>query len=98
MEIRDHACPNTIALHKPAQALLRSARWQAWDNSGPADSAMETHRAAQKAVSLFPTTRVIDDHYLEKALPVIHEQLARAAPRLAGVLNRALGRSDGRAG
>jgi hypothetical protein len=37
------------------------------------------------------TTRVIDDRYLEKALPVIHEQLAKAAVRLAGVLNWVLG-------
>jgi len=37
------------------------------------------------------TTRVIDDRYLEKALPVIHEQLAKAAVRLAGALNRAVG-------
>ena len=38
------------------------------------------------------TTRVIDDRYLEKALPVIHEQLAKAAVRLEGVLKRELGK------
>ena len=48
---------------------------------------------AQEAVYLFPDSREIDDRYLEKALPVIHEQLAKAAVRLAGVLNRALGQN-----
>ena len=53
---------------------------------------MATHRVAQETVYLFPDNRVIDDRYAEKALPVIHEQLAKAAVRLAGVLNRGLGR------
>ena len=57
---------------------------------------METHRVAQEAVYLFPASRVIDDRYLGKALPVIHEQLAKAAVRLAGVLNRAMGTSGNR--
>jgi hypothetical protein len=54
---------------------------------------METHSVALDAVYLFPDTRVIDDRYLEKALPIIHEQLAEAAVRLAWVLNRALGQN-----
>jgi hypothetical protein len=52
---------------------------------------METYRVAQEAVYLFPGSRKIGDHSLAKALPVIHEQLAKAAVRLARVLNRALG-------
>jgi len=56
-----------------------------------AGASHETHRVAQKIVYLFPDSRVIDDRYLEKALPVIHEQLAKAAVRLAGVLKRAVG-------
>lgn len=44
---------------------------------------------AKEAVYLFPAGRVIDDRYLEQ-VPVIHEQLAKAAVRLAWVLNRAL--------
>jgi len=56
---------------------------------------METHRVVWEAVYLFPDSRVIDDRYLEKALPVIHEQFAKAAVRLAGVLNRALGQRGG---
>ena len=40
---------------------------------------------------LFPSGREIDERYIEKALAVIHEQLTKAAVRLAGVLNMALG-------
>jgi hypothetical protein len=54
---------------------------------------METHRVTMEAVYLFPASREINDRYLEKALPVIHEQLAKAAVRLAWVLNQALGGS-----
>ena len=54
---------------------------------------METHRVAQEAVYLFPDSQEIDDRYLAKALPVIHEQLTKAAVRLAEVLNRVLGQS-----
>jgi hypothetical protein len=54
---------------------------------------METHGVAQEAVYLFPASREIDDRYVEKALPVIHEQLAKAAVRLAWVLNQGLGQN-----
>jgi len=50
----------------------------------------------KEAVYLFPEGRVIDDRYAEKALLVIHEQLAKAAVRLAVVLNWALGQSERR--
>ncbi len=46
---------------------------------------------AIEAVYLFPASREIDERYVEKSLPVIHEQLAKVAVRLVGVLNRALG-------
>ena len=75
------------------KAVLQTAQWQAWESGGPADWTMETHRVAQEAVYLFPDTREIDDRYLAKALPVIHEQLAKAAVRLTWVLNRALGQN-----
>ncbi len=39
----------------------------------------------------FPVGREVDGQYREKALPIIHEHLAKAAVRLAGVLNRGLG-------
>ena len=92
-DLIDHAYPNATALYKPVQAVLKTAQWRAWESGSPADWAMETHRVAQEAVYMFSDSRVIDDRYVEKALPVIHEQLAKAAVRLAGVLKRAVGQS-----
>ena len=43
---------------------------------------METHRVRQEAVYPFHDTRETDERYPEKTLPVIHEQLAKAAVRL----------------
>jgi hypothetical protein len=53
---------------------------------------METYRVALEAVYLFHDTRVIDERYAEKALPVIHEQLAKAAVWAVGVVNRMMAR------
>jgi len=92
-DLIDHAWPNAVALYKPVQAVLLTATWQTSANGSPADWALETHRMALEAVYLFPDSRVIDDRHLAKALPVIHEQLAKAAVRLAEVLNRALGQN-----
>lgn len=89
-DLIDHAYPNAVALYKPVQAVFQTTTWQSWADGRPEDWAMETHRVALVAVYLVPASRQIDDRYLEKALPVIHEQLAKAAVRLAGVLNRAL--------
>jgi hypothetical protein len=89
----DHAHPNAVALYKPVRAVLQTAQAQTWADGSPADWAMETHGVAREAVYVFSDNRVIDDRYLEKALPVIHEQLAKAAVRLAGVLNRAVERN-----
>jgi hypothetical protein len=86
----DHAYPNAVALYKPVHAVLQTGTWHTWADGRAEEWAMETHRVAQETVYLFPDSRVIDDRYVEKALPVIHEQLARAAVRLAGVLNQAL--------
>jgi hypothetical protein len=80
-----------VALYKPVHAVLLTVHWQAWSDGSPADWAMETNRVALEAVYLFPDSRVIGDNYVEKSLPVIHEQLAKAAVRLAAVLNRGLG-------
>jgi hypothetical protein len=38
-----------------------------------------------------PPNGELDDAYVAKAIPVITERLAKAAVRLAGVLNKALG-------
>jgi hypothetical protein len=88
-DLIDHTYPNAVALYKPVQAVLQTATGQTWADGCPEDWAMETHRVATEAVYLFPDSREIDGRYLEKALPVIREQLAKTAVRLAGVLNRA---------
>ena len=90
-DLIDHTYPNAAALYKPVQAVLQTATWQVWAEGQPEDWGLETHRVAQEAVYLFPDSRVIDERCVEKALPVIHEQLAKAAVRLAGVLNRMVG-------
>lgn len=89
-DLIDYVYPNAVALYKPMQAVLQTTMTQAWADGRPADWAMETHRVARKAVNLFSDTRVIDERYVEKALPVIHGQLAKAAVPLAGVLRREL--------
>lgn len=90
-DLIDAAYPNATALYKPVQAVLQTDQGRAWESGGPADWAMETHRVARETVYLFPASREIDDRYLEKAIPVIHEQLAKAVVRLAWLVNRALG-------
>jgi len=72
-------------------ATLQTASWHAWQAGRPQDWADETHRVAIEAVYLFPKSREIDERYNKKALPVILGQLAKAAVRLAWVLNQALG-------
>jgi hypothetical protein len=93
VDLIERAYPNAVALYKPTQVLLQTATGQAWATGQPAEWANETHRVATEAVYLFPATREIDERYVEKALPVIHEQLPKAAVRLAWVLNRALERT-----
>ena len=87
----DRAYPGQVMLLDQVLATLQTGNWRAWQGGRPQDWAEETHRVAIEAVYLFPPSREVDDRYLEKALPVIHEQLAKAAVRLAGVLNLALG-------
>jgi len=70
-------------------ATLQTANWHAWQGGRPLDWAEETHRVAIQGVYRFPASGEIDERYVEKALPVIQEQLAKAAVRLAWVLNRA---------
>jgi hypothetical protein len=92
-DLIDWAYPNASALQDRVLAVLQASNWRAWQAGRPQDWAEETHRVAVEAVYLFPPSREIDDRYLEKALPVIHEQLSKAAVRLAWVLNRVLGQN-----
>ena len=73
------ARPNAVALSKPVRAILRTGTGQAWANGQPEDWVMETHRVVQQAVYPFRDTREIDQRYLERTVPAIQEQLARAA-------------------
>lgn len=90
-DLIDQAYPNVSALQEQVLAVLQAANWRAWQAGWPQDWAEESHRVAGEAVYLFPESRKIDERYFEKSLPVIHEQLAKAAVRLAWVLNMALG-------
>ncbi len=90
-DLIDRAYPNAAVLQERVLAVLQASNWRAWQVGRPQDWAEETHRVAEEAVYLFPSSREIDARYVEKALPVIHEQLAKAAVRLAWVLNRVLG-------
>ncbi len=90
-DIIDQAYPSQAALQERVLVTIDGANWHAWQGGRPQDWAEETHRVAIEAVYLLPTSREIDERYQEKSLAVIHEQLAKAAVRLAGVLNRALG-------
>ncbi len=86
----DRAYPDQWPLQDQVLATLQNANWRAWQEGRSEDWTEETHRVAVEAVYLFPASREIDDRYVEKSMPVIHEQLAKAAVRLAGALNRAL--------
>ena len=92
-DLIDRAYPDAAALQARVLAGLQGSTWRAWQTGRPQDWAEETHRVAEEAVYLFPPSREIDERYVEKALPVIHEQLAKAAVRLAWVLNRVLGQN-----
>ena len=93
VDLIERAYPSQTVLQEQVMATLQTANWRAWQAGRPQDWAEETHRVAVEAVYLFPSSRVIDERYVEKALPVIQEQLAKAAVRLAGVLNRTLGQN-----
>ena len=85
--------PSEGMLQDQVLATLQTANWRGWQTGGPRDWAENTHQVAIQAVYLFPSSLEIDERYVGKSLPVIHEQLAKAAVRLAGVLNRTLGQN-----
>jgi hypothetical protein len=91
VDLIERAYPSQAMLQDQVLATLQAVNWRAWQAGKPRDWAEETHRVAIEAVYLFPANGEIDERYVEKAMPVIHEQLAKAAVRLAGVLNSALG-------
>jgi len=84
VDLIERAYPSQTMLQDQVLATMQTANWRGWQAGRPQDWAEETHRVAIEAVYLFPENREIDDRYLEKTLPVIQEQLAKAAARLAG--------------
>jgi hypothetical protein len=56
----------------------------------PQDWALESHQAAMATAYQLPSDRNLDETYVRRALPVMSERLARAAVRLAKLLNDAL--------
>ena len=87
-DLIDHSYPSGGAIK--ADTVRPLGRDRADLDGRPSHWAMVSHRVALEAVYLFPVSPEIDARHQEKALPVIHEQLAMAAARLARVLNRAL--------
>ena len=90
-DIIDQAYPEPRALQDQVLTTLQTANWYAWQAGRPQDWAEETHRVAIEVVYFFPPGRDIDERCIEEALPIIPAQQAKAAVRLAGVLNRMLG-------
>ncbi len=92
-DLIDYVYLDPTVLQQQVQAVLQTGTWQARAGGGPQAWAEETHRTARDAGFVFPANPEIDARYVEKALPVIHEQLAKAAVRLAWALNQAFANS-----
>lgn len=73
---------------------LKNPEAAAADGGTPADWARETHAAAQTVWRMLPPTRVLDDDYYRKALPILDRQLGLAGLRLARFLNEAYASSE----
>lgn len=68
---------------------LKSPQAASADGGTPRDWALETHAEARTVWNLLPASRVIDDDYYKKALPIVDRQLGLAGLRLARFLNEA---------
>ena len=90
-DLIDHVYPEQTDLQERVQAVIQAATWGEWAQGRPQEWAEETHRTAKEIVALFPVDREIDGRYIEKAIPIIRTQLAKASVRLAWALNQALG-------
>ncbi len=56
----------------------------------PLDWIMEAHKLAASVAYDLPADLVLGASYQERALPIVHQQLAKAGVRLAAILSRAL--------
>ena len=68
---------------------LKSPQAAAAAGGTPRDWALETHAEARTVWNMLSPSRVIDDEYYRKALPIVDRQLGLAGLRLARFLNEA---------
>ncbi|MDX2308717.1 MAG: S1/P1 nuclease [Hyphomicrobium sp.] len=73
-----------------ARAAIGDADVRVFRNGTIEDWAMEAHALAKSAAYDLPPDNVLADDYQQRALPIIHRQLAIAGVRLAWVLRSAL--------
>lgn len=59
-------------------------------NADPAAWATESHKLALTCAYDIPASRELDNAYVDRAMPIVDQQLLAAGVRLADVLNRAL--------
>jgi len=85
---RTYADPGALLVQVLARITLSDRR--TWEVGRPEEWVDESHRAAVETAYAIPSTGEIDSPYVAKALPVIQQQLAKAAVRLAWTLNKAL--------
>ena len=83
--------PKLDDLTRHVAAMLTPALQQRWEAGTPEQWAIESDQVAIETAYNLPASHEIELGNLDKALPVIHDQLAKAAVRLGLVLNQALG-------
>jgi len=89
-DIIERVYGNPEALTAWVLTLVTPEARKAWEAGTPAAWATESHGLAVRVAYAIPRSGELNEAYVAKALPVIHEQLAKAGVRLAWVLNRML--------
>ena len=89
-KIIDRAYPNPEVLRDQVAAGVASSGGLPCETETPEKWAQESHQVAITVAYVLPAHGEIDEAYVAKALPVMQQQLAKAAVRLSCVLNRAL--------
>ena len=72
------------------KAWLQTQPEHAFEDGSVVEWTMESHRIAQEHVYALPENRKLEDKYYKVNAPVVDQQLAKAAVRLATLLNGAL--------
>ena len=71
-------------------AWLTTQPAHAFEDGSVVDWAMESHRVAKEHIYVLPEDHKLGEEYYYANIPVIDQQLAKAGPRLATLLNEAL--------